>query len=52
MPKTNCRKCGLATCMVFAAQATDGGRGAEDCPELNPESKERLDAYLAGYSFE
>ncbi|MBS0014692.1 MAG: Fe-S cluster protein, partial [Desulfobacterales bacterium] len=52
LPKTNCRQCGLATCMVFAAQAADGGRGADDCPELNPENKERLDAYLAGFTFE
>ncbi|MDZ7832059.1 MAG: (Fe-S)-binding protein [Desulfobacterales bacterium] len=52
LPKTNCKKCGLATCMVFAAQAAEGGRGAEDCPEIDPENKEKLDAYLAGFRFE
>jgi len=52
LPKTNCRKCGLPTCMVFAAQAAEGGRGVCDCTELAPESKERLDAYLAEFTFE
>jgi ArsR family metal-binding transcriptional regulator len=51
LPKTNCRKCGQPTCMVFAAQAAEGGRGAEDCPEISHENKEKLEAYLAGFSF-
>lgn len=52
LPKTNCRKCGLPTCMVFAAQAADGGRGAGNCPDINPENKEKLETYLAGFYFE
>ena len=52
LPKTNCRKCGQPTCMVFAALAMDGGRYAEDCPELNPTNKEKLAAYLAKFKFD
>jgi len=52
LPKTNCKKCGRATCMVFAAQAMGGGRGAEDCPELSEDNREKLTAYLAGFDYE
>ncbi len=47
LPRSNCRRCGLPTCMVFAAQACEGARGAEDCPDLAPENAPRLEAYLA-----
>jgi len=46
LPKTNCKKCGQPTCMVFAAQAAEGGRGAEECPELAQEQAEQLRRYL------
>lgn len=46
LPKTNCRRCGQATCMVFAARLAEGSFGPEDCPELGPESLEVLSAYL------
>jgi ArsR family metal-binding transcriptional regulator len=49
LPGTNCRKCGQATCMVFAAQAAEGGRSAEDCPELGQESAARLREYLGRF---
>jgi CO dehydrogenase/acetyl-CoA synthase gamma subunit (corrinoid Fe-S protein) len=52
LPKTNCKKCGQPTCMVFASQVMDGGRGAEDCPELEGENLEKLKNYLAGFDFE
>ena len=52
LPKTNCRKCGQPTCTVFAAQAMDGGRVAEDCPELSSPNREKLTAYLAGFTFD
>ena len=52
LPKTNCKKCGLPTCMVFAAQAAEGGRGADDCPEIDPAHKEKLEAYLSGFHFD
>ncbi len=52
LPKTNCRECGQPTCMVFATQAAEGGRGAEDCPALKGENKDKLDAYLQQFQFE
>jgi len=52
LPRTNCRKCGLPTCMVFAAQVVEGGRGPEQCPELKDEDRQKLDGYLAGFEFD
>ena len=52
LPKTNCKKCGQSTCMVFASQVMEGGRGAEDCPELTGERLEKLKTYLAKFDFE
>ncbi len=52
LPRTNCRKCGQPTCMAFAAQVTEGGRGSEHCPELNEANRMKLSAYLAGFDFE
>lgn len=49
LPKTNCRKCGQPTCMVFAAQAAEGGKGALDCPELTPPAAASLERYLARF---
>ena len=52
LPKTNCKKCGQPTCMVFAAQAVEGGRGPDDCPELTLENREKLSVYLADFVFD
>ncbi len=52
LPKTNCKKCGLPTCMVFAAQVMEGGRGIEDCPDVTEENREKLAAYLSKFEFE
>lgn len=52
LPKTNCRKCGCASCMVFAAQAVEGGKGADDCPEISPEMAAGLNKYLSGFRFD
>ncbi len=52
MPKTNCRKCGQPTCMAFAAQVMEGGRGVDHCPELPGENKAKLSNYLADFVFE
>jgi ArsR family metal-binding transcriptional regulator len=49
LPKTNCRECGLPTCMVFAAQVAEGGRGSDDCPPLGQENREKLSKYLSGF---
>lgn len=52
LPKTNCRKCGEPTCMVFAARTVEGARGSDDCPELTAGNRVKLTTYLAGFSFE
>ncbi|MCX7822005.1 MAG: Fe-S cluster protein [Syntrophobacterales bacterium] len=46
LPKTNCKKCGLPTCMVFAIQLAEGIRSVEQCPELSSGKKEVLKRYL------
>ncbi len=52
LPRTNCRECGQPTCMVFATQVADGGRGAEDCPALKADVREALNKYLAQFQFD
>ena len=46
------RGCGQPTCMAFAVQVMEGGRGAEHCPELNEEKRTKRADYLAGFVFE
>jgi ArsR family metal-binding transcriptional regulator len=46
LPKDNCQECGLATCLVFAVQVSDGARSYNDCPKLDPLSKAKLKEYL------
>jgi ArsR family metal-binding transcriptional regulator len=52
LPKTNCRECGEPTCMVFALKAAEGVKGSPDCPKLDAEDKDRLESYLAQFSFD
>ncbi|MEJ5185681.1 MAG: (Fe-S)-binding protein [Candidatus Geothermincolales bacterium] len=40
LPRTNCGKCGVPTCMAFAAQLVEGERCVEDCPLLLEEHME------------
>jgi 4Fe-4S ferredoxin len=51
LPMTNCKKCGKATCMAFAAELAKGSMKIEDCPPiLDPKyskNVEELKAYLA-----
>jgi ArsR family metal-binding transcriptional regulator len=49
LPKTNCRECGQPTCMVFAAQVAEGGRGPDDCLPLDQENRQKLSKYLSGF---
>ena len=51
LPRTNCGRCGQATCLVFASLAVEGGKGADDCPELTPEQKKGLEEYLGKFRF-
>ncbi len=52
LPKTNCRKCGQPTCMMFASLAAEGIKGYEDCPELNEEGVIGLKTYLSRFRFD
>ncbi|MEZ4525440.1 MAG: (Fe-S)-binding protein [Desulfobacterales bacterium] len=52
LPKSNCRKCGLPTCMVFAAQMAEGVKGVEDCPPLEGENLEKLKTYMAKFNLD
>ncbi|MCX5870393.1 MAG: Fe-S cluster protein [Deltaproteobacteria bacterium] len=52
LPKTNCRKCGQPTCIVFATLAMEGGLGADDCPDLAPDNKKKLQEYLGRFRFD
>ncbi|MHA1608160.1 MAG: (Fe-S)-binding protein [Candidatus Freyarchaeota archaeon] len=44
LPGTNCKKCGLPNCMVFAVQLLKGEKKPEDCPPLveDPKYKDKL----------
>ena len=52
LPKTNCRKCGEPTCMVFALKAVEGLKEPEDCFELEGENKGKLEEYLGRFQFD
>ncbi len=52
LPKTNCRKCGQPTCMMFSSLAAQGVRGHEDCPALTEEQSEELRLYLGRFKFD
>ena len=52
LPRTNCRKCGQATCMVFAVRMAEGVNAAEDCPALDADKKAELEAYLQPFHLE
>jgi ArsR family metal-binding transcriptional regulator len=52
LPRTNCRECGEPTCMVFAARAAEGVKGAADCPPLKAEARQRLEDYLGRFNFD
>jgi len=38
--------------MVFAAQAAEGGKKADQCPELDSAGQQKLDAYLGQFRFD
>lgn len=52
LPKTNCRRCGQPTCMVFASLLAQGAKGADDCPDLTHQGARNLTGYLAGFRFD
>jgi len=44
LPKTNCRQCGLATCLAFAMQLAKKTLPIEKCPFVSREAKNTLEA--------
>ena len=52
LPKINCRECGEATCMVFAAGVVEGVKGPEDCPALEGNDAFKLQDYLKPFRWD
>ncbi len=52
LPKTNCRKCGQPTCMVFATRVAEDIKGPDDCPEMDDDNRAMLDDYMSQFHFE
>lgn len=52
LPKSNCRECNEATCMVFAARVVEGVKDHNDCPPLESENRKKLKKYLSQFHFE
>ena len=52
LPKTNCKKCGTPTCMVFASRVVEGAKGAEDCLPLGALDKQRLAEYMRQFNID
>ena len=46
LPRTNCRGCGLQTCMAYAARLAEGKICLEDCPALSDEDNSECLATL------
>jgi ArsR family metal-binding transcriptional regulator len=42
LARSNCKKCGLPTCLAFAAKLVTDEACLEDCPELAPGSENYL----------
>ena len=55
LPMTNCKACGFATCMAYAAALREGETRLEHCPPLWEEAyrdrREKLQTYLASYGW-
>ena len=44
LPKTNCKKCGVPTCLAFAMQLAQKRAKLESCPHISEEAKSKLAA--------
>ncbi len=47
LPKTNCKKCGMPTCLAFAMALAQKRTRLENCPDVSEEAKEKLAAAAA-----
>ncbi len=44
LPKTNCKECGLPTCLAFAMKLASKAASIDDCPDASDEAKAALGA--------
>jgi len=47
LPKTNCKKCGMPTCLAFAMQLAQKRAELSSCPDVSEEAKQTLAAAAA-----
>jgi len=47
LPQTNCRDCGVPTCLAFAMKLAAGQAELDKCPHVSPESRAKLDSASA-----
>ena len=52
LPRSNCRKCGEATCMIFAIRIAEGIKGSRDCPSLDEQNIIKLNGYIDRFQFD
>jgi ArsR family metal-binding transcriptional regulator len=52
LPKTNCKECGFATCMVFANLVAEGAKDSSDCPALSDDNREKLTEYMKPFQLD
>ena len=43
LPKTNCKECGVPTCLAFAMNLASGKAELDSCPYVSDEAREQLD---------
>ena len=49
LPRTNCRECGVPSCMAFAAELIEGNKCLQDCPPLGEEGSTGALRHLEGF---
>ena len=42
LPKTNCKECGVPTCLAFAMNLASGKAELDSCPYVSEEAREKL----------
>jgi acetyl-CoA decarbonylase/synthase complex subunit gamma len=47
LPKTNCKKCGMPTCLAFAMALAQKRAKLDDCPDVSEDAKQKLAAAAA-----
>lgn len=43
LPKTNCKECGVPTCLAFAMNLASGKAELDACPHVSPEARSQLE---------